>query len=80
MPTVSKNVFLLSGTTGDLHDPALHERLAAAGVRRLQVNVDDEHVAATLRIPTGEPVRAVVSTWDADPGPVVAALAAASQN
>jgi hypothetical protein len=73
---VDKNVFLLRGPTGDLHDPALHERLAAAGVRRLQVNVDDEHVAAAMRIPTGEPVRAVVSTWDADPGPVVETLAA----
>lgn len=67
-------MFLLWSPVGDLHDPALHERLAAAGVRRLQVNVDDDHVAAAMRIPTGEPVRAVVSVWDAEAGPVLDVL------
>ncbi len=75
MPTVSKNMFLLSGATGDLHDPALHDRLAAAGAHRLQVNIDDEHVAEAMRLPTGEPVRAIVSVWDAEPGPAADALA-----
>jgi hypothetical protein len=70
----TKLVFALWGEGRSLHDPALHEELAAAGVRRLQVNVDDEHVAAAMRIPTGEPVRAVVSVWDVEPGPVAGVL------
>lgn len=70
-----KLVFALWGVGRSLHDPALHEALAAAGVRRLQVNVDDEHVAAAMRIPTGEPVAAVVSVWEVEPGPVAQILA-----
>lgn len=52
-----------------LRDPDLHARLAAAGVQRLQVNVDDEAVAAAMRIPTfDEPIGAIVSVWtDASP-------------
>jgi hypothetical protein len=47
-----------------LRDPALHGRLAAAGVRRLQLNLDDEDVAPAMRIATGpDPVNAVVSVW-----------------
>ncbi|HEY0950246.1 hypothetical protein [Nocardioides sp.] len=75
---MTKLVFLLQGECRDLHDPRLHERLAAAGVRRLQVNVDDEHVADAMRIPTGDPVRAIVSVWDAEPGPVAEVLADAA--
>jgi len=71
-------MFLLWGPTGDLHDPALHAELADAGVRRLQVNVDDDHVAEAMRIPTGEPVRAVVSVWDVEPAPVATVLARAA--
>ncbi len=67
-------MFLLQGEIAGLHDPALHQALAAAGVRRLQVNVDDEHVAAAMRIPTGDPVRAVVSVWDVEAAPVAQAL------
>ena len=65
-------MFLLRGDdlATTLQDPALHDRLAAAGVRRLQLNLDDEPVAAALRIPTGAPIRAVVSTWDAPVDPV----------
>jgi hypothetical protein len=48
------------------------------GVRRLQLNLDDEHVAAAMRIPTGDPVRAAVSVWDAEPGPVADVLATAA--
>ncbi|CAI9415867.1 EthD domain-containing protein [Nocardioides sp. T2.26MG-1] len=73
-----KLVFALWGVGRSLHDPALHEALAAAGVRRLQVNVDDDHVAAAMRIPTGEPVAAVVSVWDVEPGPVARILATAA--
>lgn len=80
VPPPSKLVFALwgDGLSTSLHDAVLHGRLAAAGVRRLQVNVDDEHVAAAMRIPTGEPVRAVVSVWDAEPGPVADVLATAA--
>jgi len=64
-----------------LHDPALHTRLAEAGVTRLQLNVDDEAVAPAMRIPTGDqPIGAIVSVWtaaDGEPdGPVTDVLAA----
>ncbi len=59
-----------------LHAPALRERLAAAGVRRLQVNVDDAEVARAMRIPAfEEPIGAIVSVWDVDAEPVAQALA-----
>lgn len=60
-----------------LHDRALHERLAAAGVRRLQLNIDDDHVADAMRIPAfPDPIGAIVGVWDADPTAVAAALSA----
>lgn len=70
-------MFLLWGADLPLRDPALHERLAAAGVRRWQVNLDDEPVAGALRLQTfDEPVRAVASAWtDGSPGDVVDVLA-----
>ena len=72
---VDKHVYLLRGPTGSLHDPGLHAELRAAGVGRLQVNVDDEPVAAAMRIPhLDPPVAAVVSTWAGDPSAVAAAL------
>jgi hypothetical protein len=60
-----------------LRDPDLHARLAAAGVRRLQVNVDDEAVAPAMRIPTfDEPIGAIVSVWtDEAPDAASAVLA-----
>jgi hypothetical protein len=58
-----------------LRDGALHERLAAVGVRRLQVNVPDGPVEGALRIDhLVEPVQAFVSAWDVDPAPVAAVL------
>lgn len=55
-----------------LHSPDLHATLAAAGVERLQLNVDDEHVAPAMRIPTGEaPIGAVISVWTTGPAAVV---------
>jgi hypothetical protein len=62
-----------------LRDEALHERLSAAGVRRLQLNLDDEDVAPAMRIATGpEHIGAIVSVWaDADPA-VTEALASAT--
>ena len=63
-----------------LLDPALRERLAAVGVTRLQVNVDDEAVEPAMRIPTFDaPIGAIVSVWtarDGEPdGPVTEVLA-----
>ncbi|MDN4160024.1 hypothetical protein [Nocardioides abyssi] len=85
---MTKLVFLLSGTDGAgtsrdlLLGADLRERLARVGATRLQVNLDDEPVAAAMRIasPTG-PVHAVVSVWTAGErtaaGPVVDVLTAA---
>ncbi|WP_292677560.1 EthD domain-containing protein [Nocardioides sp.] len=60
-----------------LRDPDLHARLAEAGAARLQVNLDDEAVAAAMRIPTfDEPIGAIVSVWaDGDTQPVTDVLA-----
>ena len=72
---MTKHVFLLRTLTGSAHYPGLHAALAAAGVSRLQVNVDDEPVAAAMRIPQLDPpVAAVVSTWDGDPAATARAL------
>jgi hypothetical protein len=50
-----------------LKDPAWHQALAAAGVERLQLNLDDGDVAEAMRIPTfPEPIGAIVSVWLAD--------------
>lgn len=46
-----------------LRDDRLLRRLAAAGVRRLQLNLDDADVAPAMRIATGEPIGAIVSAW-----------------
>jgi hypothetical protein len=47
-----------------LRDERLHQRLADAGVRRLQLNLDDDAVAPAMRIATGpEHIGAIVSTW-----------------
>lgn len=70
-------MFLLWGDdlATSLHDSDLHDALRAAGVCRLQVNVDDEPVAAAMRIAHfDEPVGAVVSTWDVDAAAVSQAL------
>ncbi|MBF6172404.1 EthD domain-containing protein [Nocardia blacklockiae] len=61
-----------------LHEPALHERLAAAGAEDLQLNVSDGDVAdAQLRISTyPEPIAAIVGVWTDGPHePITAALA-----
>ena len=58
-----------------LREAGLRADLAAAGVRRLQLNLDDADVAPAMRIPTDEPISAVVSTWtDGDPAAVAALL------
>ena len=62
-----------------LQDARLHQRLADAGVRRLQLNLDDDDVAPAMRIATGpDHIGAIVSVWaDADPE-VTEALASAT--
>ncbi|MBA2955954.1 hypothetical protein GON03_16575 [Nocardioides sp. MAH-18] len=75
---MSKVIFALWGDElpTRLRDGVLHERLAAAGVRRLQVNVPDELVEAAMRIDhLADPIGGFVSVWDTDPGPVAAVLA-----
>ena len=58
-----------------LRDPDLHERLAAVGVRRLQVNVEDEHVAGAMRIDhLDDPIAGFVTVWDAEAEPVAEVL------
>jgi hypothetical protein len=50
-----------------LLDEQLHQRLAAAGVRRLQLNLDDAAVAPAMRIATGaDHIGAIVSIWADD--------------
>jgi hypothetical protein len=66
---VSDPVKLMYVAWGDdlatrLRDEHLHERLAAAAVRRLQLNLDDGDVAPAMRIATGpDPIAAVVTVW-----------------
>ncbi len=67
-PALPKLMFALGGEglPGALLDPGLHARLAASGVRRLQLNLDDEPVSGALRLQAfEEPARAVVSVWTA---------------
>jgi hypothetical protein len=53
-----------------LRDERLHQRLASAGVRRLQLNLDDADVAPAMRLATGpEHIGAIITVWadtDAD--------------
>lgn len=73
-----KLMFALRGDelATSLHSQDLHSRLASVGVKRLQVNVDDEHVAEALRISQSEPpIGAFVTLYtDADTEELVPAL------
>ena len=63
---MTKLIFALhaSDLAATLLDADLRERLRAAGVRRLQVNLDDADVAdAPLRFGPGTPITAVLSLW-----------------
>lgn len=73
-----KAMFLVWGDdlTATLTDPTLREELRATGALRLQVNLDDEHVAPALRFGTGDPIGAVVSVWGPDPEAAAGVLAA----
>ncbi|WKN49333.1 hypothetical protein [Nocardioides sp. Arc9.136] len=82
VPDLTKLMFLVRGEDAplaELLEDGLRGQLAAAGASRLQVNLDDEPVAAALRIPgPAAPVRAVVSVWAAGgTAAVVDVLAAA---
>ena len=58
-----------------LRDQQLHARLRDAGVRRLQLNLDDEDVAPAMRIATGpDPIIAVISAWAEDDQAVTEAV------
>jgi len=58
-----------------LREEVLHARLRAAGVRRLQLNLDDEQVAPAMRISTGSGhIAAIVSAWADDDQPVTQVL------
>lgn len=68
-PEVEKAVFAVCGAdlAPRLRDPALHARLADAGVGRVQVNVPDDEVAGALRIDhLDEPIGGFVAVWDGD--------------
>ena len=74
---MTKLIFAVWGDhlSESLRDAGLHERLAAAGVRRLQVNVEDEHVAGAMRINhLDDPIAGFVTVWDAEPEPVADVL------
>jgi hypothetical protein len=81
---VSALVKLMYAAWGDhlparLRDEELHRRLADAGVRRLQLNLDDEEVVPAMRISTGpEPIAAVVTVWS-DTDEVTTVLAEATE-
>lgn len=47
-----------------LRDDRLHTRLEGSGVRRLQLNLDDDDVAPAMRIATGpDHIGAIISVW-----------------
>jgi hypothetical protein len=75
---VTKLMFALhdAGLSDTLLSPALRGRLREAGGLRVQVNVDDDDVAAApLRFGPGTPITAVVSVWTDGPAePLVALL------
>lgn len=74
---MTKTIFALWGADlpTSLRDAGLHAQLAAAGVRRLQVNVQDEHVAGAMRIDhLDDPIAGFVTVWDAEAAPVAEVL------
>lgn len=66
-----------------LHDPALHRRLAGAGVTALQTNVDDADVAPAMRFGPGDgngrAITAFVTAWTDDPEATLAVLTAVEE-
>jgi len=77
---VTKLILALHGTGPALDDPALRARLAAAGVSRFQLNVDDEAVVPALRFGPGDAqgraITAMVTLWtEGDPAAAVEVIA-----
>ena len=67
------------GRVAALLSAELRAALSDAGVDRLQVNLDDDHVTAAMRIPTTDPaIGAVVSVWTDGPVAEVAAAVTAA--
>lgn len=66
---------LYAASDADLHDPALHARLATAGATAVQVNVDDADVAPAMRFGPGELISGFVSVQTDDPSATLAVLA-----
>ena len=76
---MTKLIFALHGTSLGpvLLGDAMRADLAAAGVVRLQVNLDDDDVALAMRFGPGVPISALVTVWTSDePAAAVAVLAA----
>jgi hypothetical protein len=72
---VTKLILAFHGTDLALDDADLRARLAAHGVTRFQLNVDDEPVAGALRFGPGAPITAFVTLWtDGDPEAAIAVL------
>lgn len=72
---MTKLILAFHGTDLALDDADLRARLAAIGVTRFQLNVDDEPVAGALRFGPGEPITAFVTLWtDGDPEAAIAVL------
>ena len=74
---MTKTIFVVWGDdlATNLRDAGLHAQLAAAGVRRLQVNATDEPVAGAMRIDhLDDPIGGFVTIWDGDPDAVAEVL------
>lgn len=71
----TKTMYLVRRDPTPLGGPDLRAGLAGAGALRVQLNLDDEHVAPALRLSTADPVNAVLSVWS-DPAHDPAEVAA----
>ncbi|WP_332643613.1 hypothetical protein [Aeromicrobium sp.] len=72
---MTKLILAFHGTDLALDDADLRARLAAIGVTRFQLNVDDDPVADALRFGPGAPITAFVTLWtDGDPEAAIAVL------
>lgn len=77
---MTKLILALHGTCPALDDPALRARLAATGVTRFQLNLDDEAVAPAMRFGPGDAegraITAIVTLWtEGDPAAAIAVMA-----
>lgn len=72
---MTKLILAFHGADLALDDADLRTRLAAEGVTRFQLNIDDVPVAGALRFGPGAPITALVSLWtDGDPEAAIAVL------